>query len=153
MKSEIIKAIQKGLPINSTPWETLARSFNIPKQELIQGTIQAIKEKSIKRFGLVIKHRTLGYNSNAMVVWDIPDEQIETIGKKMAEYSFVRLCYQRPRVLPDWPYNLFCMVHSKDRQTALQQIEKLKLELNLQSIKTDILFSKRCFKQSGARYR
>lgn len=153
MNSKIIKAIQHGLPITKTPWQDLSAQFDIPVSELIEQTKLALQEHNIKRFGLVVKHRNLGYTANAMVVWDIPDSELEALGTKMSEFSFVRLCYQRPRSLPEWPYNLFCMIHAKDKESALINLAKLIENLKLKDVKYDVLFSKTCFKQTGARYR
>ena len=72
----------------------------------------------ISRFGLIIRHRALGISANAMLVWDIGDEAVDAIGERFAAEPFVTLCYRRPRRLPDWPYNLFCMVHGRDRATV-----------------------------------
>ncbi|MCK5166881.1 MAG: AsnC family protein, partial [Rhodospirillaceae bacterium] len=75
------------------------------------------------------------------------------IGKRMGEVDFVTLCYQRPRRLPDWPYNLFCMVHGSKRETVLKQVQNLADELGIDDISNEILFSSRQFKQRGARYK
>jgi hypothetical protein len=65
----------------------------------------------------------------------------------------VTLCYQRPRHLPDWPYNLFCMVHGQDRNEVRACIQRLVDSMALGNIRHDVLFSGRRFKQRGARYR
>src|SRR5665811_2045693 len=65
----------------------------------------------IRRFAASIGHRAIGITANAMCVWNVPDERIEGVGAIMAEFPEVTHCYERPRY-PDWPYNLFTMVHS-----------------------------------------
>jgi DNA-binding Lrp family transcriptional regulator len=74
-----------------------------------------LEEGAIKRFGVVVRHHELGFRANAMLVHDIPDERVSDIGRALAEEPAVTLCYRRPRRLPDWPYNLFCMIHGRER--------------------------------------
>ena len=88
-----------------------------------------------------------------MTVWDIPDAQVDAVGEKIAAYPFVTLCYQRPRRPPEWPYNLFCMIHGRDRDGVLAQVGTLNRELGLDGRAQAVLFSRRRFKQRGARYR
>ena len=87
-----------------------------------------------------------------MVVWDIPDDRLTELGLCLGQFDFVTLCYQRPRRLPDWPYNLFCMIHGLDQAEVRQQVEFVVDHCNLHNIDHDILFSSRCFKQRGASY-
>ena len=106
----------------------------------------------IKRFGVVVRHHELGYTANAMVVWDIPDHQVESIGQLLAKDQAVSLCYQRPRRLPEWHYNLFCMIHGKDRAAVEAHIEQLAQQHGLQQVPRQSLFSLKRFKQRGAHY-
>jgi DNA-binding Lrp family transcriptional regulator len=102
--------------------------------------------------GVVVRHRSLGYHANAMVVWNIPDDAIERVGKLLAAQECVTLCYQRPRRLPDWPYNLFCMIHGREREAVLRRLEQIIAADGLGDIPHEVLFSMRSFKQRGARY-
>jgi DNA-binding Lrp family transcriptional regulator len=103
----------------------------------------------IKRFGVVVRHHELGYRANAMVVFDLPDGVVDGIGARLAEEPGVTLCYRRRRSPPDWPYNLYCMVHGRSREEARPVIERL---AELAGIPATVLFSTRRFKQCGARY-
>ena len=87
-----------------------------------------------------------------MVVWDIPDAQVIEVGRRLGEFDCVTLCYQRPRRLPLWSYNLFCMIHGRDRHTVLDRIKGIAQSAGLQGFRHEILFSGRRFKQRGARY-
>src|SRR3546814_14191663 len=84
-----------------------------------------LEEGLFRRFGLVLKHRALGFRANAMLVMDIPDAQVDEVGRRLGQAAGVNLCYQRPRRLPQWPYNLFCMVHGREREQVCQLIERL----------------------------
>jgi DNA-binding Lrp family transcriptional regulator len=114
--------------------------------------INNLKDSSLfRRFGVIVKHRRLGYDANAMVVWDIADELVEEVGEKLAAESAVTLCYQRPRNLPHWPYNLFTMLHGKERAVVISKIDGIRQRLGIDS-NYDVLFSTKCFKQRGAQY-
>jgi DNA-binding Lrp family transcriptional regulator len=102
--------------------------------------------------GVVVKHRALGYRANAMVVWDIPADEVERVGALLADESCVTLCYQRPRRLPAWGYNLFCMIHGRERDSVLRRLEQIVAHHGLEKIPHTVLFSGRSFKQRGARY-
>ena len=106
----------------------------------------------IKRFGVVVRHHELGFHANAMVVWDIPDESVRDTAGRLARDPAVTLCYRRPRRLPKWPYNLFCMIHGQDRRSVLNKISALRRAAGIQALPYCVLFSRRRFKQRGARY-
>ena len=106
----------------------------------------------IKRFGVVVRHHELGYQANAMTVWNIPDEMVSELGPCMGQFEFVTLCYRRPRRLPQWPYNLFTMIHGQDRNDVLVNIQTLVTSCGLEDIEHEVLFSTRRFKQRGAIY-
>ena len=146
------KLIEKGLPLSAKPYELLANEINANEQAVINCIENWQQNGLIKRFGMVVRHRKLGYIANAMVVWDIPNEQVEEVASKLAKEPCVTLCYRRPRVLPHWPYNLFCMVHGKCRKQVEASVENLVIRLGLSHINKHLLFSTKAYKQQGARY-
>ncbi|WP_456412114.1 siroheme decarboxylase subunit beta [Thiolapillus sp.] len=149
---KLIALIQGGLPLSSRPYAELGRQLGMAEETVIQRIRNMQEDGIIKRMGIVVRHHELGYTANAMVVWDVPDEQVQRVGEALGRHACVTLCYQRPRRLPDWPYNLFCMIHGKDRERVLNYIESLVESENLQDIPYEVLFSGRRFKQRGAKY-
>ena len=150
---DLIEAIQAGLPLVARPYRAIGARLGMTEQAVISRLRGMIDAGIIKRLGVVVRHHELGYRANAMVVWDVPDERVERIGRQLGDIDCVTLCYQRPRRLPDWPYNLFCMVHGQDRDDVLACIGRLVEALGLGDIRHAVLFSGRRFKQRGARYR
>lgn len=144
----LMAVLQAGLPLVSRPFAALGWTEADAIALLTQWTALGV----IKRFGVVVRHHELGFNANAMVVWDVPDDVVSAVGRHIADSKRVSLCYRRPRELPHWSYNLFCMIHGKDRQDVEQRIAALVQACGLQSYPHDILFSRRRFKQCGARY-
>jgi DNA-binding Lrp family transcriptional regulator len=97
-----------------------------------------------------MRHRSLGFTANAMAVWDVPEAIVDAVAARMIRNPRVTLCYRRQRRLPEWPYNLFCMVHAKARAEALAVIEDLNAVAEASYFDQTVLFSTRCFKQRGA---
>jgi hypothetical protein len=88
-----------------------------------------------------------------MAVWNIPDERVQDVVRQFLRNPAVSLCYRRRRQPPDWPYNLFCMIHAKTRRDAYAAIDELNLVADTGLCRQSVLFSTRCFKQSGAKFR
>lgn len=152
LDQQLIAAIQDGLEFTSKPFANIARQLGISEQQVLDRLQQLQEEGTIKRFGVVVSHRELGFTANAMVVWDIPHERVVEIARRIASFDCVTLCYQRPRRLPEWSYNLFSMIHGKDRDSVLKRLEDIVDVLELEHIKHKPLFSTRRFKQRGAHY-
>lgn len=150
---DLIGIIQTGLPLVARPYQEIAERLGWSEQAVIEKLKTMIDAGIIKRLGVVVRHHELGYRANAMVVWDIADDQVDQLGEKLGMQDCVTLCYQRPRMLPEWPYNLFCMVHGRDREEVLECLETMTTGLGLENIPHNILFSGRRFKQRGAIYR
>ncbi len=145
-------ALEGGVALVHRPFAELAAKAGLGEAEARHRLQCLIDLGVIRRLGVVVRHRELGYTANAMVVWDVPDDQVEDMGRRLGAQPSVTLCYRRPRVLPEWPYNLFSMVHGRNRQAVLAEIERLRAELGLEGIPFQPLFSLRRFKQCGARY-
>jgi DNA-binding Lrp family transcriptional regulator len=151
-EKSLIKAISHGLPLVSRPYALIAEQIGSSEAEVMAGVQRIAVRGDIKRFGIVVRHRKLGYRANGMVVWDIPDSRVAELGRCIGQYSFVTLCYRRPRRLPEWRYNLFSMIHGHDRNAVIEQVNFIVEQCGLQEIAHEILFSGRCFKQRGANY-
>jgi DNA-binding Lrp family transcriptional regulator len=148
----LLAAIEDGLPLAARPYAEVATQIGASEAEVISRLGRLIECGVVRRLGLVVRHYELGYRANAMVVWDLAEAEIDEVGRGLAGYDFVTLCYRRPRRPPLWPYNLFCMVHGRDREMVRGRIARLNAELGLEERPQALLFSRRRFKQCGARY-
>ncbi|MDR2875591.1 MAG: Lrp/AsnC family transcriptional regulator [Methylobacillus sp.] len=151
-QSAIVAALQSGIPLQAEPFAAIAQRLNITPDEVLAQIAHWHGQGVVKRFGVVVRHHELGYRENAMAVWDVPDEAASAIGKIAARQTGVTLCYRRARQMPDWPYNLYCMVHGTARATVQAQVAALARESGLADFPARVLFSNRRFKQYGARY-
>jgi len=152
MDQRLFAALQPGLPLVSRPYHVLAQSLGLSEQTVLERLQQGLQQGVIKRLGIIVRHRELGYRANAMVVWDIPDAEVSAGGRALAAESGVHLCYRRPRRLPHWPYNLFCMIHGRQRESVLERVEQVRIAQGLTAYPHAVLFSSRCFRQRGAYY-
>lgn len=148
----LLEAIEDGLPLVAEPYAELGRRLGLSEGEVLARLWLLQTHGVIKRFGVVVRHHELGYRANAMVVWDIPDAEVGELGRRLAAFPCVTLCYRRPRRPPAWPYNLFTMIHGRDRDEVLERVAELIGLCGLGHVDHRVLFSRRRFKQRGARY-
>lgn len=149
----LLATIADGLALVPRPYQALGAALGLDEQEVIGRIERLIANGIVKRFGVIVRHHELGFAANAMVVWDIADADVVSVGAAVAAQPCVTLCYERPRRLPDWPYNLFAMIHGRDRDQVLEKVAELNTAIGLTYRRQDVLFSLRRFKQRGARYR
>jgi DNA-binding Lrp family transcriptional regulator len=148
----VIAVLEKGLPLVHTPYASIAEQAGVSEADVLTRIAHWLDAGVIKRLGIVVRHRELGYAANAMCVWDVPDAEVDRVGAKLARETGVTLCYRRERALPGWPYNLFCMVHGRDRAQVELQVADMAAWHGLDRYASAVLFSRRRFKQRGARY-
>lgn len=147
----LIAATQAGLPMVPRPYEAVASRLGVSAgvvRERLQGMLA---EGLVRRIGAVPNHYRLGYAANGMTVWDVDDSLVDMLGEKVGALDFVSHCYRRPRALPDWPYNLFAMVHGRNRPEVERQAVQIQCLLAEASRSHDILYSSRILKKTGLR--
>lgn len=148
---KIIEETQGGLPLVAQPYQQVAIKIGISVDELMQRMQRMLDNEIIRRIGLVPNHYTLGYKANGMTVWDLPDDKIAELGEKIGALDYVSHCYQRPRHQPLWNYNLFAMVHGRDRNEVSKKVEKIADLLGENDRGHEILYSSRILKKTGLR--
>ena len=148
---QIIMVTQTGLPLTSQPYQTIADELGISADLVMQRMIVMQEKGVIRRIGAVPNHYRLGYKFNGMTVWNIADQHIDEIGERVGQLDFVSHCYHRPRYLPEWPYNLFAMVHSKTEEGVKEQQEIIAELLGDYNLGHDVLYSTRILKKTGLR--
>ena len=151
LERRLVVLTQNGLPLVKQPYLQLALQLGVSEQQVIELFNRMLHSGKVRRIAAVPNHYKLGYTANGMTVWNVPDEKIQELGKKVGELEFVSHCYQRPRHGADWPYNLFAMVHAKSRDEAMQKVEKISQLLGKDNLASDVLFSTRILKKQGLR--
>ena len=147
----IVRATQAGLPRTPEPYRALAQQLGIGADELVARLDAMLADGRIRRIGAVPNHYALGYTANAMTVWDVDDEAVDELGAAVGSLSFVSHCYRRPRRLPGWRYNLFAMVHGRDRGETEAHRAGMRALLGAAARASDVLYSTRILKKTGLR--
>ncbi|SFN47983.1 transcriptional regulator, AsnC family [Roseovarius lutimaris] len=150
---QIIAATQAGLPLVPQPYAAVAQELGLGESELCDRLRAMQKSGVIRRIAVAPNHYALGMLANGMSVWDIEDERIADLGPQVGALEFVSHSYERPRALPDWPYNLFAMVHGSDRDEVEAKRQEVATLLGAACRGSDILYSTRILKKTGLRLR
>jgi len=148
----LIRATQSGLPLVPQPYQVIAQELGVSSDEVQRRMSALLASGVVRRIGAVPNHYRIGYTANGMSVWDVPDERIDEIGAQVGALSFVSHCYHRPRHLPEWRYNLYAMVHGRDRAETDAKVRQI-AELLGPAIRAHaVLYSKRILKKTGLRF-
>jgi len=147
---DILQRLTRGLPMVSRPFAEIAIQLGRTEQDVLGRVSSLVHANVISRFGIILHHRALGWNANAMVVWDISSDRIDIAGPALAALPGITLCYERTPIQGIWPYRLYSMIHARDRTEAHEVLSRATALPCLQSIAHKVLFSTHCFKQRGA---
>lgn len=147
----LIVATQAGLPLVARPYQAIGEQIGITGDEVSRRLQSLLASGVIRRIGAVPNHYAIGWTANGMTVWDVADAQVDELGARIGALDFVTHCYRRPRALPDWPYNLFAMVHGASREEVRTKAGAIAGLLGDCCRGSDILFSSRILKKAGLR--
>ncbi|MBI5118183.1 Lrp/AsnC family transcriptional regulator [Candidatus Poribacteria bacterium] len=149
LDKDIINALSGDISGSKQPYKDIAEQLGVSEEELL-ARVRGYRDKGLlRRMGAMIAHRVAGVDANGMIVWDVPEGKVEEIGSKLASAREVTHCYARTRS-PEWPYNLYTMVHGRSRKMCEQVAERLSNEVGIKSFK--VVFSTREFKKTSPRY-
>ncbi len=147
---ELVQNLTVGLPLVPEPFKQIAVPLDRSEGDVIERLQVLTAAGIVPRIGVIVRHRAIGWRSNAMVVWDVPPSDVDRAGSVLAGVPGINLCYRRTRHENEWPYNLYCMVHAKTREDALDNLIKAQELAGLGAYPRQVLFSLRCYKQTGA---
>ena len=149
----IVKATQAGLPLTPAPYAAVAEALGLTEAEVIARLASMQERGIVRRIAVAPNHYALGMTANGMSVWDVADDRISELGALVGALPFVTHCYQRPRALPGWPYNLFAMLHGSTRAEVEAKRDEVAALLGTACRSHDILYSTRILKKTGLRLR
>ncbi|MCS4503471.1 AsnC family transcriptional regulator [Arhodomonas aquaeolei] len=147
----IIAATQHGLPLCPRPYAEVAARVGTDEDEVVRRLAAMQAGGGIRRIAAVPQHYALGLRFNAMTVWDVPDTDVDRLGRDVGALEAVSHCYARPRHPPQWPYNLFAMVHGRDRDSVEARIREVAAVLGDHPRASAVLYSRRVLKKTGLR--
>ncbi len=143
--------VEEGLPLVARPYAVWAGQLGIAEDDLLATLARWLDRGTLRRFGVVVRHHELGFDRNAMTVFDVPDDEVDARGAALAAQPGVTLCYRRARA-EGWPFNLYCMVHGRERDAVRATIAAAARNAGLADAPQQVLFSVRRFKQRGGSY-
>lgn len=148
----LVSATAGGLPLVPQPYAAVAETLGVSGNRVRQGLADLLVRGAIRRIGAVPNHYRLGLRGNGMTVWDIEDDAVDRLGAAVAALEGVSHCYRRPRRLPLWPYNLFAMLHGRDRDEVHAAAARVAALVAGHCRGHDILFSQAVLKKTGLRF-
>ena len=148
----IVRATQAGLPLVPRPYDAIAGELAVAPALVMDRLRAMLASGAIRRIGVVPNHWRLGWTSNGMSVWDVDDARVDEVGKRVGELPGVTLCYRRPRRSPAWRYNLFAMVHGRDRAEVEAQVASVAAIVGDAARAHDVLYSMKVWKKTGLRF-
>ena len=143
--------LEDGLLLVPRPYDVWADTLRQSRAQALATLRRWLDQGTLRRFGVVVRHREAGFTHNAMAVFDVPDDSVDRSGLLLAGQRGVTLAYRRERAA-GWPFNLYCMVHGRDRAAVCAAIDEATTNCGLQAHAGEVLFSRRRFKQGGASY-
>ena len=143
--------VEAGLPLVAAPYTAWATTLGCAEAQVLATLSHWLARGTLRRFGVVVRHHELGFDCNAMTVFNVPDSEVDRLGAALAAQPGVTLCYRRARA-EGWPYNLYCMVHGRERGAVRQAIGSAAQAAGLGHHPHEVLFSRRRFQQRGGRY-
>jgi siroheme decarboxylase len=145
----MLRELQEDIALEPSPYAGMAQRIGMTEAQLIERAHRFIAEGRARRFAAVLYHRHAGFTANAMSVWKVPEARIDEVGMTMAGFAAVSHCYQRP-TYPDWPYNLFGMLHGRSKSECEAAAEAIAAETKIEQ--RAMLYSTKEYKKVRVRY-
>ncbi|UMZ73210.1 hypothetical protein ACONDI_00763 [Natranaerofaba carboxydovora] len=149
IKKKIVSSLQGDIPIEKEPFKNIASELGLDEDELLVKLKEMKKEGTLRRVGAILRHREVGFEANAMVAWQVPDSKVDEVGKIMAGFEEASHVYLRP-TYPDWPYNLFTMIHSTSKDECEKIINNMSEASGIEEYK--YLYSTKEYKKTSMEY-
>jgi len=142
---EILWLTQDGIGLEERPFLHAARRLRISEEEVVARLRRLGEAGVVRRFGTRINPRKADLMANAMVVWSVPEARVAGVGAAMAESPDVTHCYERRTIPGRWEYNLYTVLHCRDKEDALRRVAALSRATGVADYR--VLFSTEEFKR------
>ena len=149
VENKVLAAIQDDIPLVERPYLEMAERAGIPEKDFLATLSSLCQRGVVRRFGATIRHQRSGFEANAMTAWQVAESEVETVGRTMARYAEVSHCYRRDPT-PNWPYNLYTMIHGRDEQSCFETARKIARETGVD--RYTLLFSRKEMKKTSMVY-
>ena len=149
-EKRLLAAFADGLPLVDRPFAAVGADLALGEGDVLAMLADLCDAGIVKRIGYIVRHRPLGFSANAMVVFDVPETGVDALAERFLGSPAVTLLYRRRPAGERWPYRLYAMIHGRDRTTVEREAASLLARAG-EPVSHRMLFSTRCFKQTGAR--
>ncbi|RKX57950.1 MAG: Lrp/AsnC family transcriptional regulator [Thermodesulfobacteriota bacterium] len=149
-EKKVLQALIEGIPFSKRPFYEIAKKLGLEEEEVLKITKNLLERKIIRRLGITLRHNLAGIKGNAMVAWKVPKEKIEEIGNYLATLSYISHCYIR-KTYKDWDYNLYTMVHGKNKKEVKAKIKEISEKFKLSDYQ--VLFTEKEIIRKHANYK
>ena len=146
---DFIRELQKNMEIIDEPFVNAAKNLGLTENEVFEKMRHYEDIGVMRRFAAILRHRQIGFTANGMIVWKVDEDKIPEVGAKLGSFPQVSHCYERP-TYPDWPYNVFSMIHCKTQDEAYDVAKTIQDQIHVDDY--NILFSTREFKKTRVEY-
>ncbi|RJQ82224.1 MAG: Lrp/AsnC family transcriptional regulator [Desulfobacteraceae bacterium] len=148
-EKRVIATVQGDIPIVERPYAQIAGQLGVEEERLLEILRDLVRRGIIRRFGATLRHQKSGFQSNAMVAWQVEENRVDEVGAVMASFKAVSHCYRRSPTA-QWPYNLYTMVHGKDEAGCRRTAARMAAKAGVQ--RYEMLFSRRELKKTSMQY-
>lgn len=148
-EQRLILELGNNFPIDSRPFAVIGARLGMTEDEVLARVKEFMARGIIRRLSVALRHQNVGFTANAMIVWKVPPERLDEVGRKLASFPEVTHCYER-ETAPDWPYNLYTMVHRPYREESLAIAARLSEAVGIKDYR--VLFSTQELKRSNPQY-
>ncbi len=125
---KILRELQGNLPVVKQPLLEVAERIGIGEDEFFDRVKHLTGVGIIRKFGLRVDSKKVGFKSTLMAMKLAPEKLDETAAK-LSGYDFVTHNYAR-----DHEYNLWFTIIEKDETALKEAIEKIKREVEFDDL-------------------
>ncbi len=144
---KLLAQTEKGIALTQEPFNEIALQLGITTKEVITRLTKLKDEGVIRRFGASIKPNNIGFSANALVAWKVPENRVQEIGEYLSKYQEISHCYQRKTVNGRWDYNIYMVMHAREREVVQRMVKEISDEIAINEYK--ILYSTRDLKRTN----
>jgi DNA-binding Lrp family transcriptional regulator len=143
---KLLAGMEKGITLTTEPFKEIALQLGITPKEVVTRLCNLKDKGVIRRFGASIKPNNVGFSANALVAWKVPENSVQEIGVYLSKYQEISHCYERKTVNGRWDYNLYTVIHGKEREVVQLIVKKISERIAINQYK--ILYSTRDLKRN-----
>jgi len=123
LDKKILNQLQDNFPLTQRPYDTIAGQLGITADELLKRTQKLIDDGVIRRMGVSLDSRRLGYSSTLAAV-RVNEGLVETAAAVIGKYPEVTHSYQR-----EGDFNIWFTLIAKSPEHIEAILEQIRSEL------------------------